>query len=596
MTSPLLPADPSGVGGYELLARIGQGGQGVVYLGRAPGGGKPVAIKVMSGSWATDDRLRHRFVKEVEATSRVAAFCTAAVLDQDVDADPPYIVSEYIEGPSLREAVLGEGPHTGTALDRLAIATATALVAIHQADVVHRDFKPANVLLGPDGPRVIDFGIARSTDATITATSSIVGTPAYMAPEQVRGHEVTFAADVFAWAGVMVFAATGVSPFQDETLPAVINRVLNESPRLDGVPDPLRTLLQACLNKEPGSRPTATQVLGVLVGHEPATIASLPVATVLSQGYTAATSAQPRIASTAALLLSGPNGGTAAAQEQGEAPPATGLAGLAAATRRYEKGTVGSPLPIPSPTTGSRPMRTSSGLAALVTGDVAAGRAATPPPDSGALQRGSVPERGQAPVTAAQSVAAPTTGPLPAEQPTGRYRSTRSGASGGRSRTLWSWSLAAGLLVVGGLVGWTLYGQLTDSSGRSEVEFVREDVGPEPSAPEPASGVPPVVEPNPGEQDRPGATPVQESPSAPASEPDYPPSPGVPSEGSDWSTPPDVPGSPGAPDSPDAPDVPEEPEMPPGGPDGTDDTDVPSEPDAPDAGGAPLPQTGELTD
>ncbi|MBN3584967.1 serine/threonine protein kinase, partial [Algoriphagus aestuarii] len=246
MTSPLRPEDPTRVGDYDLVARIGKGGQGVVYLGKAPDGTR-VAVKVMETSWASNSRARSRFAKEIEAASKVAPFCTAALLDSDINADPPYIVSEYIEGPSLRDAVLRDGPRTGAALDRLAISTATALVAIHQAGVIHRDFKPANVLLGPDGPRVIDFGIARHSEATVTATDSIVGTPAYMAPEQVEGRELTPAVDIFAWAGVMVFAATGQSPFHDETLPAIINRVLHQPPRLDGVDERLRPLLEACL-------------------------------------------------------------------------------------------------------------------------------------------------------------------------------------------------------------------------------------------------------------------------------------------------------------------------------------------------------------
>ena len=427
MTSPLRPEDPTRVGDYDLVARIGKGGQGVVYLGKAPDGTR-VAVKVMETSWASNSRARSRFAKEIEAASKVAPFCTAALLDSDINADPPYIVSEYIEGPSLRDAVLRDGPRTGAALDRLAISTATALVAIHQAGVIHRDFKPANVLLGPDGPRVIDFGIARHSEATVTATDSIVGTPAYMAPEQVEGRELTPAVDIFAWAGVMVFAATGQSPFHDETLPAIINRVLHQPPRLDGVDERLRPLLEACLAKEPERRPTAVQVLGVLVGHDPATLPQVPVEEVLENGYTAALNEQTQIAATAALPI--PIGDQAPepaptavmpAAEDTPAPesrtPVSGLAALAANRPADEA-------PASSPPSG--PLRTTSGLAALVnTGENKQPTASSP---------GEGPPRRSA---------GPGHQPLPP-------RSTR------ERKTVLSWLVAAGILIIVLAGGWFL--------------------------------------------------------------------------------------------------------------------------------------------
>lgn len=288
MTSALLADDPNRIGDYELTARLGQGGQGVVYLGTDPGGAQ-VALKVLNRDVAADRKFRARFAREVEAARKVAAFCTAAVLDADVTAETPYIVSEYIPGPSLKESVQTDGPRRGAALDRLAIATATALVAIHQAGVVHRDFKPANVVLSPEGPRVIDFGIARAPDSTMTQTNSLIGTPAYMAPEQVQGRDLGPPVDIFAWACVIAYAATGASPFHGETLPTVMHRVLSESPDLGQVPDPLRSILESCLNKDPSARPTATRLLSTLLGQDPEATSALPVNQVLATGYTVAT-------------------------------------------------------------------------------------------------------------------------------------------------------------------------------------------------------------------------------------------------------------------------------------------------------------------
>ncbi|MGW0805733.1 serine/threonine-protein kinase [Nonomuraea sp. NPDC002799] len=253
---PLRDDDPAAVGVYRLLGRLGAGGQGTVYLGQAPDG-RSIAVKVLRGSAGFDDR----FAKEVEAARRVEPFCIAQVLDASLGR-PSYIVTEYVDGPSLQQA----GRHTGADLQRLAVATATALAAIHQAGVVHRDFKPANVLLGPGGPRVIDFGIARAADAAATVTSGIVGTPAYMAPEQLGGEAVGPAADVFAWACVMVWAGTDTPPFGQDTLPAIINRILHNEPQLGDLPQPLRSIVYACLAKDPRARPTMRDVLLRLLG------------------------------------------------------------------------------------------------------------------------------------------------------------------------------------------------------------------------------------------------------------------------------------------------------------------------------------------
>jgi hypothetical protein len=263
--APLRPNDPARLGGYQLAGRIGVGGQGVVYLAH-DSTGQAVAIKTLHADFATDPHAAARFAKELAAARRVAPFCTAQVLDANVDPDQPYIVSEYVDGPSLHQAVRENGPHTGNALHRLAVATATALVAIHEANVVHRDFKPHNVLLGPDGPRVIDFGVARALDATATTMSRPMGTPAYMAPEQLGGETIGPATDVFAWGGVMVFAATASPAFGNDSIPAIIARIVSGKPTIDGLGGLLRELVETCLVKDPARRPTARQLLDALLG------------------------------------------------------------------------------------------------------------------------------------------------------------------------------------------------------------------------------------------------------------------------------------------------------------------------------------------
>ncbi|MGW7621761.1 protein kinase domain-containing protein [Streptomyces antimycoticus] len=274
--SPLHSGDPRAIAGYRFAGRLGQGGQGVVYLGYGSGGEK-VAVKLLHASFGADPRARARFAREVESARRVASYSTAQVLTADIEGTQPYVVSEFIEGPSLLEYVRAHGPQRGAALARLAIGTLAALVAVHRAGIVHRDFKPANVLLPPEGPRVVDFGIARVLEATSTLTSQVIGTPAYMAPEQLNGEPVTPATDMFAWGVTMAYAATGRAPFGADSVAAVISAVLNAEPDLAGVDGPLRPVIAACLSKNPAGRPGTRELLARFLDGTPEDGAPAPV-------------------------------------------------------------------------------------------------------------------------------------------------------------------------------------------------------------------------------------------------------------------------------------------------------------------------------
>ncbi|GHE51469.1 hypothetical protein GCM10018785_21550 [Streptomyces longispororuber] len=266
MPTALLEEDPERLGGYWLAARLGAGGQGVVYEAYDARGAR-VAVKALHRG--AQPPVRERFGREADAARRVASFCTARVLDASADGETPYIVSEYVPGPTLAEEVRRHGPLAEDALLRMAVGAATALVAIHGAGVVHRDLKPGNVLLGPDGPRIIDFGIARAPDASLTATNRIMGTFGYMAPEVLAGRRATEASDVFAWAAVVVFAASGTEPFRGANIGEVVHRATTLDPDLSALPSRIRPLVAAALAKQPELRPTARELLLGLVGDLP---------------------------------------------------------------------------------------------------------------------------------------------------------------------------------------------------------------------------------------------------------------------------------------------------------------------------------------
>ncbi|TYB58265.1 serine/threonine protein kinase, partial [Nonomuraea sp. PA05] len=253
------------IGGYTLRRLLGRGGMGEVHLAATPTGGL-AAVKLIHPALAGDPAFLRRFEREVAAARRVARFCTAPVLDAGIDGGVAYLVTEYVKGPDLARAVREQGPLTGGNLEALAVGVATALSAIHGAGVIHRDLKPGNVLLSPLGPRVIDFGVARLVDHDALSSQVILGTPAFMAPEQVRGEPLTPAADVFAWGGVIAFAGTGRLPFGGGTGGEVLWRIVHEEARLDGLDDEIRGVVERALAKDARVRPTAQGVLAELVG------------------------------------------------------------------------------------------------------------------------------------------------------------------------------------------------------------------------------------------------------------------------------------------------------------------------------------------
>ncbi len=274
MSMPLRPGDPAVLGDHELLGRLGEGGMGTVYLGR-DAAGRRVAIKTVRREFSYEGEFRERFRSEVNRAKQVPPFSTAEVLDADPDHDPPYLVVEYVDGPSLVTVVKDQGPLSGAALHGVAVGIATALTAIHGAGVIHRDLKPGNVLLARGGVKVIDFGIARAFEATSqhTRTDQLVGTVAYMAPERfdpASGRQVTPAADIFAWGTVVAYAASGRTPFAADSAPATAMRILTQPPDLSGLPESLRAVVEWTLAKDPAERPTARQLLDVLLAGDAA--------------------------------------------------------------------------------------------------------------------------------------------------------------------------------------------------------------------------------------------------------------------------------------------------------------------------------------
>ncbi|MFF7795314.1 protein kinase [Streptomyces sp. NPDC007991] len=258
---PLEADEPSVVGPYRLLGRLGSGGMGRVYLGRSAGG-RTVAVKIVHPHFALDEEFRARFRREVAAARRVGGAWTAPVLDADPDARVPWVATAYAAGPSLSAAVTEGGALPAHTVRVLGAGLAEALAAVHELGLVHRDVKPSNVLLTLDGPLLIDFGIARATDGTasLTSTGVSIGSPGYMSPEQILGKGVTGAADVFSLGAVLTYAATGEPPFPGDSSAALLYKVVHEEPELGDLDGPLRELTAACLAKDPDTRPAPAEL------------------------------------------------------------------------------------------------------------------------------------------------------------------------------------------------------------------------------------------------------------------------------------------------------------------------------------------------
>ncbi|HEV7932007.1 MAG TPA: serine/threonine-protein kinase [Actinomadura sp.] len=266
-TEKLKPGDPVQIGAYELIGKLGEGGMGAVYLGRGEDK-RLVAIKVIRPELAADQTYRARFRGEVRNAQRVASFCTATVVGHGEEDGRPYLVTEYVDGKPLDEYIETQGALPPGTLHGVAVGVAAALTAIHSAGLIHRDLKPSNVMLSVSGPRVIDFGIARATDAPGQHTQAglVMGSPGWMAPEQVMDGEVGTAVDVFAWATLVALAGTGRHPYGTGTVMAMAARAQNNKPKLDGLPDELLPLVTKALDPDPARRPSAQQLLLSLVG------------------------------------------------------------------------------------------------------------------------------------------------------------------------------------------------------------------------------------------------------------------------------------------------------------------------------------------
>ncbi|MEU2394953.1 serine/threonine-protein kinase [Streptomyces sp. NPDC007369] len=318
------PDDPTHVGGYRLTGRLGEGGMGKVYQGRSPGG-RLVAVKLARPELAADPGFRSRFRSEVEAARRVGGFHTAQVVDADPDGDPPWMVTAFVPGSPLDVVIAEGGPMDERGLRELGAALAEALLAIHSCDLVHRDLKPSNIIMSDDGPRVLDFGIARALNETrLTHTSMVVGTPGFLAPEQIGGRVIAPACDVFALGAVLVYAAGGRA-FGEGSPMGLMYRAVHDDPDLSAVPGALRPLVSECLAKDPDARPAAQHLLRALApasdGQGPDTASEAPAVAAAGPGV-AATAVEPAAAT------------SPVDRPQALAPtrPATGPGGLRAVT------------------------------------------------------------------------------------------------------------------------------------------------------------------------------------------------------------------------------------------------------------------------
>ncbi|GAA3134077.1 serine/threonine-protein kinase [Streptosporangium carneum] len=346
----LRPGDPERIGDYRLVGRLGEGGMGTVYLATAPAG-RAVAVKVIKPEVAIEDGFAARFHAEVRNARRVASFCTAQVLDNgNAEDGRPYMVTEYIAGTPLSRQISTYGALEPAQLHGVALGVAAALAAIHVAGLVHRDLKPANVVLSLSGPRVIDFGIARALDSThsFTRSGELLGSPGWWAPEQVRGLEVTPAADIFAWGCMIAYAGNGRHPYGTGNLITMATRLLNSRPDLGTLPAPLDDLVRRATAMDPRARPTAQDLLIALVGGgiaAPATAASpadpptLISDSVLSDSWSPPANVEPDSTQVLSVLRRGTpsaaSGSPAPPRPDTQPPPTPATASAAPARRRW---------------------------------------------------------------------------------------------------------------------------------------------------------------------------------------------------------------------------------------------------------------------
>ncbi|MFC3999271.1 protein kinase [Nocardiopsis sediminis] len=365
---PLRTGDPRELGNYRIEGRLGRGGMGTVYLAR-DASDRLVAVKLIHPDLSDDEDFRRRFAREVASARKVARFSTAGVLDARLDGDPLFIVSEYVPGPNLSQAITTDGPMLGGTLDSLAMGVAAALVAIHRAGVVHRDLKPANVLLSAVGPKVIDFGIARALDddSAVTRSSQLMGTPAYLAPELVLGNDVTPASDIFSWGCLVAYAGIGKAPFDAPSVPAVLHRISSMQPGLEGLDPGLEPLVRQALAKDPADRPTAQQLLNRLVGQDDPADSTVDRSVVRS--WTPPSTARPTGLSGAAAgaaaagagAAAGALAGAEAAPDPGATPVTGPPAGPGAAPTGPPPPPTGGQVPPTRPMEGQAPMPPSGG-------------------------------------------------------------------------------------------------------------------------------------------------------------------------------------------------------------------------------------------
>lgn len=282
---PLEAGDPSHIGRFRLLSRLGEGGMGRVYLGASPGNRK-VAIKVVHPRHASDPEFRRRFSYEVTAARQVGGFHTAAVVDADPDANPPWMATAYIPGPSLADAIAQQGPLDEAGLRELGAALTEGLSAIHACGIIHRDLKPGNIILADDGPRIIDFGIAKTVDAStsltsLTGSNVVIGTLRYMSPEQLDGQPLTPQSDIFSLGAILAYAGTGHLPFGGSTIPAIVAQILSHQPNLDPLTGDLREAISDCLARVPSDRPSLAELLDRFTTQKAASVLAANVPTLV---------------------------------------------------------------------------------------------------------------------------------------------------------------------------------------------------------------------------------------------------------------------------------------------------------------------------